>query len=139
MTDCTFTNISMLLSRSYIVFFKLYMDFTGWLDNAINCMCPSIDQRKQQLTETSPLIDECIPVLKTRLLLIHYRNHLPCLHHQHPKGYWLLNGTEHWKNFRNTFRTIDTHRRQVLGQRDSDLPGSTIVRYNIHRKFTVTE
>ena len=33
----------------------------------------------QQLTETSPPIDECIPVLKTRLILIHYMEPSPLL------------------------------------------------------------
>ena len=38
--------ISTLLSKGYTGFFKLYTDFTRWQDNAISCMCRSIDQRK---------------------------------------------------------------------------------------------
>ena len=61
------------------------MDFTGYLDNAINFMRPSIDLRKphkdqaNNMIQTLPPTDECIPVFHTRPILIHFTEPSPLL------------------------------------------------------------
>ena len=91
----------------------------------------------QQLMQTLPLLDKCIPDLKTRPFTLH-RTYSLAYTTNTPKNTSSSTGQSGRRTQnRNISRTVDIHRRPILHQRYSWMSGSTIIRYHTQRKFTV--